>query len=847
MAQGKPQFYQPTITRLPSLIVLFVLTLALIGLTELAVRRFPALDAKGIVQTIHEKQSRHEPQPILARDARRLPQPASNAEEPSNVPATPETAPFPAKVTSPLSVDSLTPSPALGAVNAANPSAYLPVDKGGQTSLSSAAPSVYLPIEPAATAAADQAAYLPIEPAASAAPSAYFQVGPAATSVILPGAPGPPGDGGAVVESRPATVDAVPTPGVAAAGSQAAGPQINGPGTAGLQAPGSKNGGGGQAYSSGPAVDSSAAPRPQTGEVDGATYSIGTSGALVNGKTINYATPTTATLASGKVVVVDPSGAVTIQDIPNRSSPPQPKKSVTMRDYLVGAFLPTVLAVLFSIPWYILFTAVQEMEPFYQLADPQGALARDSICLDYRAYVKVVAILQAGLRGHSVVLWAGVCSIAVLALAPLASETVFIGFVGEGRCTATSSRDACHPQLSVYPVAARAVQGILAVVAALTVCITITISRRNSGVYANPSSVAGIATLFQNSSLIDEFRQLNPDGFDSRALEAQLEGKRYRLGYFQHSDGSTDYGITRYTEPSFYSDENDHSSQYSRNSFPNKKGGYTTVSATTVEAKPTKTRKSKRHYFLHPATAIAFAIFVAGLLTLVVYYNQTGGDTGFERFMDSQTFGVAFMFTAVGVMLKLYWSIVDDDLRATHRYRLLLLAPSSSEKPTARQSILASPPSNPFMGLGYSLRRMIWLPGWLSIVAVLTEPLIVVLANIPFKPGTAYMAYRVSTYVTIGVLSLMLLGLFGVLGRQRINGVLMRRGMEVARERTIGRVMGLVCASRMLGEFRGLAVLDEKSRNEVINGWERRYRMSQVAGVDGIERWGVDEDISGGA
>ncbi|KAI4190185.1 MAG: hypothetical protein LQ346_004970 [Caloplaca aetnensis] len=878
MAQGKPRFYQPTITRLPSLIALFLLTLALIGLTELAVRRFPALDAKGIVQTIHEKQQRHEPRHILPRNAQPIPQagvielsltfvlpPASNA---GAVPASPETTPSPAapqtsflpdpnqqtsiQGVAPTSAflpiddqgaDPLTEPMSTPAASAylpiddatttaayAPPSAYLPVSPGGDAVAGGAAPTAYLPVGP--TEGAAPSAYLPVVPASSAAPSAYLPVGPASQGGGQPG--------NAAVEIRPATVNAAPTPGVVAAGSQAAG----------FQTPASQNVGGGQAQGSiqsagsVQSAGSDQTPRPQTGEANGVTYSIGPSGAVVNGKTIDYATPTTATVASGKVVVVGPSGAVAIQDIPVQSLPTQARTGVTMREYLIGAFLPTVLAVLFSIPWYILFTAVQEMEPFYQLADPQGALARDSICLDYRAYVNVVATLKAGLRGHFVVLWAGVCSIAVLALAPLASETVFIGFVGEGRCTATSSRDACHPQLSVYPVAARAVQGILGLVAVLTICIAITIPRRKSGVYANPSSIAGIATLFQNPTLIDEFRQLDADGFDSRALEAQLQGNRYRLGHFQHRDGSMDYGIMRHTEASFYSDDTDPNAQYSRTDVPNKNRKYTTVSVTAVEAEPAQSRKPKPDYFLHPATVIAFAVFVAGLLTLVVYYNQTSGDTGFERFMDSQTFGVAFMFTAVGVMLKMYWGVVDDDLRATHPHRLLLLASSpSSVSPGARQSILASPPSNPFMGVVYSLRRMTWLPGWLSIVAVLTEPLIVALANIPFKPGTAYMAYRVSTYVTIGVLSLMLMGLFGVLGRQKVNGELMRRGTEAARERTVGRVMGLVCGSCMLSEFRGLAELDDKSRDEVVQGWGRGYRMGQLVGVDGVERWGVDEDI----
>ena len=711
------------------------------------------------------------------------------------------------------------------------------------------------PIEPTATSTVLPDAQTPpdgntaveIKPASSIALTAYLPMEPAATSALLPAAQAPP-DGTAAVEIRPATVNAGPTPGGAAAGlpvprSQTAGPDNGGHDVAGFQGPGSQGVGGDQGQSSVQLAGSAQTPNPQTGEINGATYSIGPSDAVVNGKTIDYATPTTVTVASGKAVVVSPSGDVAIQDIPDQLPTPRPRKSVTKREYLIGAFLPTVLAVLFSIPWYILFTAVQEMEPFYQLANPQGALARDSICLDYRAYVNVVSTVKAGLRGHFVVLWAGLCSIAVLALAPLASETVFIGFVGEGRCTATSSRDACHPQLSVYPVAARAVQGILSLVAVLTICIAITISRRNSGVYANPSSIAGIATLFQNQTLIDEFRQLDPDGFGSRRLEAQLQGNRYRLGYFQHRCGSMDYGIMRHTEASSYSDDTEHKSQYGRSADPNKNSTYTTVSVTPVEAEPTQPRKPKFDCFLHSATTVAFAVFVSGLLTLVVYYNQTGGDTGFERFMNSQTFGVAFLFSAVGVMLKMYCGVVDDDLRATNPHHLLLLATSSSASAAATESILASPPSNPFVGIVYSLSRMSWLPGSLSIVAVLTEPLIVALANIPFHPGTAYVAYLVSTYITIGVLSIMLLGLFGVLGRQRVNGELVRRGTEAARERTVGRVMGLVCGSSMLSEFRGLAGLDEKSRDEVVQGWGRGYRMGRLVGLDGVERWGVDEDI----
>ncbi|KAL9047006.1 MAG: hypothetical protein Q9206_006924 [Seirophora lacunosa] len=459
-----------------------------------------------------------------------------------------------------------------------------------------------------------------------------------------------------------------------------------------------------------------------------------------------------------------------------------------MREYLVGAFLPTALAVVFSIPWHILFAAVQDIEPFYQLNHPQGVLARDTIYLDYRASVNVVAVIKAGWRGHFVVFSAGLCSIAVLILAPLASETVFIGFVGRGTM---------HGNL--------------------------------------------------HSRLVDEFRNLDPHCafIDNKSLQMQLRGNRYRLRHFQHLDQSMDYGIERCIAPITDCDDIATSPHDSRTtSHKNKKKKLTTGTVTPVDAELQRSRKPRQDYLVHPATVTAFVLFVAGLLTLVVYYYSTGGDTGFERFMDSQTVGVTFMFTAIGVLIKMYWAVLDDNLRATHPYRLLLHASWPSSAPRARESILASPPADPFLGLVYSLQRKAWLPSWLSLVAILTEPPIIALANIPFKAQATFEAYRVSTYVTMSLMLLGLLGVLNVLREERVSGEEAMRGIEVARDRTVGSVMGLLCGSTILSDLRGLAEMGTEERDSVVMGWQKRYKMGDVLGVDGAERWGIDDVCS---
>ncbi|KAI4169009.1 MAG: hypothetical protein LQ348_007375, partial [Seirophora lacunosa] len=506
------------------------------------------------------------------------------------------------------------------------------------------------------------------------------------------------------------------------------------------------------------------------------------------------------------------------------------------REYLVGAFLPTALAVVFSIPWHILFAAVQDIEPFYQLNHPQGVLARDTIYLDYRASVNVVAVIKAGWRGHFVVFSAGLCSIAVLILAPLASETVFIGFVGRGtmhgnlvprRLSSATKRRHRGGACRAGDPGSRPPSDPL--------------SRRRH------LDIAGIATLFQHSRLVDEFRNLDPHCafIDNKSLQMQLRGNRYRLRHFQHLDQSMDYGIERCIAPITDCDDIATSPHDSRTtSHKNKKKKLTTGTVTPVDAELQRSRKPRQDYLVHPATVTAFVLFVAGLLTLVVYYYSTGGDTGFERFMDSQTVGVTFMFTAIGVLIKMYWAVLDDNLRATHPYRLLLHASWPSSAPRARESILASPPADPFLGLVYSLQRKAWLPSWLSLVAILTEPPIIALANIPFKAQATFEAYRVSTYVTMSLMLLGLLGVLNVLREERVSGEEAMRGIEVARDRTVGSVMGLLCGSTILSDLRGLAEMGTEERDSVVMGWQKRYKMGDVLGVDGAERWGIDDVCS---
>ncbi len=192
--------------------------------------------------------------------------------------------------------------------------------------------------------------------------------------------------------------------------------------------------------------------------------------------------PTTATLGNGKVLVIDSAGNAKLGNSSVTAVRQHSIHALTIHQYLIGRIIPTIVAVLFTIPWLILDAAVKEMEPYYQLKKPDGASAANSLCMNYSSAITGVALFKSAYKGRFAVLWSSLIAMSILPLAPLSSEAAYIGFIG--KCTATSDRQACIPRVSVYPLAlaARLAQAILSLFAVLILFLAIVIVRRKSGV-----------------------------------------------------------------------------------------------------------------------------------------------------------------------------------------------------------------------------------------------------------------------------------------------------------------------------------------------------------------------------
>jgi hypothetical protein len=172
----------------------------------------------------------------------------------------------------------------------------------------------------------------------------------------------------------------------------------------------------------------------------------------------------------------------------------------------------------------------------------------------------------------------------------------------------------------------------------------------------------------------------------------------------------------------------------------------------------------------------------------------------------------------------------NTEVRTYTIYRRLVTSPV-----LARDSILLSTTTHPVTTIPHALRHRAFFLATISFLAFLAEALIITLAAVPFSAGETYAAYHVSSYISITILVIMLGALVGVFVWRRGNPRLPRE------PNTLAGVWSYLCASRMRGAFEELGDLKKGELDRVVGGMGKTYFLGWKAGMDGVERWTVDD------
>lgn len=535
--------------------------------------------------------------------------------------------------------------------------------------------------------------------------------------------------------------------------------------------------------------------------------------------TVEGGTPTSATVWT--IVPTSPSTSST------NSSGTQDTDGVAvvvyglgLRDYLLGAFLPTILAAIIAYPFKLININARLMQPFHELVtahEADGVSAEASMFLRFYDWTGSFSLPRSARLKQPVIVISDLLVFGAALLAPIAAETVSV-HVPDG-CPM-----GCFGSLGVTTVPGRVLEALMSIMMALLLALIVFLNvfRWETGVSHNPWGIAGMASLGLNPEIRDMIRKIpyNSRGFiKENTILKVLSGSKYALDEYwvSSSPGSVSargYGIVVRTR-------NDDAKTLVKMVKPEHWKSHDPISAN-------KKQKTQPFAMLTWWGRSILLFIFACVMIIVTYYETTSLDSGFERFMDSRGFGIRFFFTALGVVIGGCMETFFRSVAGILPYQQL-----SKHALPAERSILLSPPTNAFYGLYSAFQQRSIFLGAVAFATLLAELFLpVTLSHVPFSHLDTYETQLVCAWLSISILALMMIVI--------LYSFLIRWPHMPVDPRTIAGAMFYVCDSWMLGTMEGMATLGKKDRDSIVRAQRLRFEFASSEGVNGKERMNVD-------
>lgn len=319
--------------------------------------------------------------------------------------------------------------------------------------------------------------------------------------------------------------------------------------------------------------------------------------------------------------------------------------AITHSEYFTGLILPTLLATALSIPIRILSYVAKLYQPFHALASTLGgSSAYASICFKTLGIRASIVGFQSIPHGQYLLPITDVLVALSAILVPLSSEIVRVILQGDDCHRGQGNADNCAITIGVFPIPAMIAVAVLVLMAVLIIlAAAVTLWRYRTGVRTKPWSLLEMSRLASEPEFRDYLGRLQEDmnGGKIRINDVvqSFEGKRFTLDHRRDvTDMTTKYSVLVFENSGEPSMKTPREIQRGRRQ---------------PKGEP---QKSTPFFVLTIWGRLLVMAVLCGLLALILVYNNTGGDTGFERFMDSESLGVRLVFTTVGIIITLFWT-----------------------------------------------------------------------------------------------------------------------------------------------------------------------------------------------
>lgn len=479
--------------------------------------------------------------------------------------------------------------------------------------------------------------------------------------------------------------------------------------------------------------------------------------------------------------------------------------------YFAIKFLPTLCAVIYGVLWQFTDFEVRRLEAFYQLSKEGGALASESINVDYVTSFNFFRPIRALKLGHYAVALSSVAALLAVSLVPTFAAASVI--LTPGRRERIDHPD--DPKtVCLAPVWSRLLTATLSICAIAGCGLMYLLQTRRSGLLADVRGIAGLASMAVVCHILMDFKDM--DTAKHKDIHQRLKYHRYML-----------------RNSSLAPDDENKSSAHERTGYDDE----------------THLPENPHPLMLRPAGCISFVVGLILFAGFIPTFLFTPADVITDK--------APWVVTALAVILKLCWGGMETAVRMMEPYYILWKRHAPSKTLTLDYSAL------PF---GYMPLRallnghfLVFLVGFGSVMAEFLTIMVTSLATVEgqdfildyknkAKNGADWKNKShlinsgqetvLSFYMSLGA------ALFVLLYMTVVATIVFfrRRHPFLPRQpNTIASVLAFIHQSKMLYDFVGTAKL---SNAEMVKKLEdgKTYGLGWFEGRDGQIHCGVDQE-----
>ncbi|CAK7564681.1 MAG: hypothetical protein SEPTF4163_002580 [Sporothrix epigloea] len=475
--------------------------------------------------------------------------------------------------------------------------------------------------------------------------------------------------------------------------------------------------------------------------------------------------------------------------------------------YFAIKFAPTIVAVTFGVLWQFTDFEVKRLEAFYQMSKENGAVADESINVDYVTYNTFFRPFRALYCKHYAVAVSSIASLLAVSLVPTLGAATIV--LTPDRATRLANPQG-EKQVIISAVWSRVLTAVFFLIAMLGYLLFHLLQRRRSGLSSDVKGIAGLASMAVVSHIMTDFKGM--DLATHKDIHSKLKDQRYVLRNSSLApDHDTPVSLAereRYKEFDSHMSENPH---------------------------PLMLR------------ARGFIPYITGVLlftALIPVVLFTPANALADR--------AAWLLTAMAVTIKLGWGVLDTSIRMMEPYYILWRRHAPAKTLTLDYTAM------PYLWVALqALKNGHLLMFFIGMGTVMTEVLTVLVASLATVDGHDFMDWGQtadldtdssadsgeetthSFWLTLG-LATFILSYMGVVAT--VAFVRRRRPFLPRQPNTIASVLAYIHQSKMLWSFVGTSKSSNAEMLVKLESMGHKYGLGWFEGRDGQTHCGVDQE-----